>query len=170
MAAGIVDIDRPAGLKPRSSNWRRGRGRICNWPDSLELRPPRVARRFSRLAGPQKIKRSCGRPMKGSALQDQLKLARWLAYGSRLAQAEAGVQRASPSTATPKPSSSLTRRPSSLGRGMSSASRSPRDRRGPQRRRPGSPGTRHRGAALMTASVQHSTPSRTCAGAGQLCR
>jgi hypothetical protein len=28
----------------------------------------------------------------GSALEDQLKLARWLAYGSRLAQAEAGVR------------------------------------------------------------------------------
>lgn len=39
-------------------------------------------------------KQAWRRIKRGSALEDQLKLARWLAYGSRLAQAEAGVQRA----------------------------------------------------------------------------
>jgi hypothetical protein len=39
-------------------------------------------------------KQAWRRIQRGSALQDQLKLARWLAYGTRLAQAEAGVQRA----------------------------------------------------------------------------
>ena len=39
-------------------------------------------------------KQAWRRIKRGSALEDQLKLARWLAFGSRLAQAEAGVQRA----------------------------------------------------------------------------